>query len=191
MSVLGDEFGLDIVQNSLSQRSALFPWDNAGGSSSFSGAVLLGRQSSDKISVDHAETRLRGSSLSRRGSSIPSQQGDILGGAGGFPASPQIIDDDFVFNVPAGNSVAESQLSEVNLATLERTSFNFLEYAKMQYKSLSGSARFLAFDDVVPRTTSTAHVAAAALYHCLVLGTKDLIQLRQEEAYRTIEIRIK
>lgn len=191
MSVLGDEFGLDIVQNSFSQRSALFPWDNAGGSSSISGVVLLGRQSSDKISVDHAETRLRGSSLSRRGSSIPSQQGDVFGGTGGFPASPQIIDDDFVFNVPAGNSVAESQVSEVNLATLERNSFNFLEYAKMQYKSLSGSARFLAFDDVVPQTTSTAHVAAAALYHCLVLGTKDLIQLRQEEAYRTIEIRIK
>lgn len=191
MSVLGDEFGLDIVQGSLSQRSALFPWDNAGGSSSVSGAIFLGRQSSDKISVDHAETRLRGSSLSRRGSSIPSQQGDVFGGAGGFPASPQIIDDDFVFNVPAGNSVAESQLSEVNPATLERTSFNFLEYAKMQYKSLSGSARFLAFDDVVPQTTSTAHVAAAALYHCLVLGTKDLIQLRQEEAYGIIEIRIK
>lgn len=191
MSVLGDEFGLDIVQNSLSQRSALFPWDNAGGSSSVSGAVLLGRQSSDKISVDHAETRLRGSSLSRRGSSIPSQQGDVFGGTAGLPTSPQIIDDDFVFNVPAGNSVAESQLSEVHVATLERNSFNFLEYAKMQYKSLSGSARFLAFDDVVPQTTSTAHVAAAALYHCLVLGTKDLIQLRQEEAYRTIEIRIK
>ncbi|KAG2044865.1 hypothetical protein BDR03DRAFT_848367 [Suillus americanus] len=188
ISVLGDEFGLDIVQNSLSQRSALFPWDNAGGSSSVSGAILLGRQSSDKISVDHAETRLRGSSLSRRGSSIPSQQGDVFGGAAGLPASPQMIDDDFVFN---GNSVAESQLSEGNLATLERNSFNFLEYAKMQYKSLSGSARFLAFDDVVPQTTSTAHVAAAALYHCLVLGTKDLIQLRQEEAYRTIEIRIK
>ncbi|KAG1757590.1 Rec8 like protein-domain-containing protein [Suillus lakei] len=191
MSVLGDEFGLDIVQNSFSQRSALFPWDNAGGSSSVTGAVQLGRQSSDKISVDHAETRLRGSSISRRGSSIPSQQGDTFGGTGVFPASPQIIDDDFAFNVPAGNSVAESQLSEVNLATLERNSFNFLEYAKMQYKSLSGSARFLAFDDVVPQTTSTAHVAAAALYHCLVLGTKDLIQLRQEEAYRTIEIRIK
>ncbi|KAG1825921.1 uncharacterized protein BJ212DRAFT_1475280 [Suillus subaureus] len=217
MSVLGDEFGLDVVQNSLSQRSALFPWDNAGGSSSVSGAVLLGRQSSDKISVDHAETRMRGSSLSRRGSSIPSQQGDVFGGTAGLPASPQIIDDDFVFNVPAGNSVAESQLSEVNLATLERNSFNFLEYAKMQYKSLSGSARFLAFDDIVPQTTSTAHVAAAALYHCLgacplitvlfafhaaamyfvqagpypMLGTKDLIQLRQEEAYRTIEIRIK
>ncbi|KAG2159848.1 uncharacterized protein EDB93DRAFT_1074203 [Suillus bovinus] len=187
-SILGDEFGLDIVQNSVSQRSALFPWDNAGGSSSVSGAVLLGRHSSDKISVDHAETRLRGSSLSRRGSSIPSQQGDVFGGAGGFSASPQIIDDDFVFN---GNSVAESQLSEVNMATLERNSFNFLEYAKMQYKSLSGSARFLAFDDVVPQTTSTAHVAAAALYHCLVLGTKDLIRLRQEEAYGTIEIRIK
>lgn len=104
MSVLGDEFGLDIVQGSLSQRSALFPWDNAGGSSSVSGAVFLGRHSSDKISVDHAETRLRGSSLSRRGSSIPSQQGDVFGGAGGFLASPQIIDDDFVFNGTSINS---------------------------------------------------------------------------------------
>jgi len=40
-------------------------------------------------------------------------------------------------------------------------------YAKMQYRSLSGSAPFLAFDDIVPQDTSTAHVAAAALYHCL------------------------
>ncbi|KAG1749976.1 Rec8 like protein-domain-containing protein [Suillus paluster] len=192
MSVLGDNFGLDVVQNSFSQRSALFPWDNAGGSSSASGVVPLGRQSSDKISVDHAETRLRGSSLSRRGSSLVSQQGDVFGGTHAIVnGSPQINDDDFVFDVPAGNSMVESQLSEVNLATLERTSFNFLEYARMQYRSLSGSAQFLAFDDVVPQTTSTAHVAAAALYHCLVLGTKDLIRLRQEEAYATIEIRIK
>ncbi|KAG0708845.1 hypothetical protein DFH29DRAFT_1075247 [Suillus ampliporus] len=195
MSVLGDDFGLDVVQNSFSQRSALFPWDNAGGSSSVSGAVLLARQSSDKISFDHAETRLRGSSLSRRGSSLLSQQGDVFGGAGGFPAivngSPQMNDDDFAFDVPVGNSVVESQLSEVNIANLERNSFNFLEYARMQYRSLSGSAQFLAFDDVVPQTTSTAHVAAAALYHCLVLGTKDLIQLRQEEAYAIIQIRIK
>ncbi|OJA21506.1 hypothetical protein AZE42_05106 [Rhizopogon vesiculosus] len=194
-SVLGDNFGLDIVQNSFSQRSALFPWDNAGVSSSVSGAVPLGRHSSDKISVDHAETRMRGSSVSRRGSSLLSQHCEVFGGAGGFPAiinaSPQINDEEFVFNIPAGDSVIESQLSDANVETLERNSFNFLEYTKMQYRSLSGSAPFLAFDDIVPQDTSTAHVAAAALYHCLVLSTKDLIQLRQEDAYGRIEIRIK
>jgi meiotic recombination protein REC8, fungi type len=90
------------VQNSFSQRSALFPWDDAGASSSISGAVLQGRQSSGKISVDHAETRMRGSSVSRRGSSLLSQHGEVFGGAGGFPViineSPQLNDEDFVFN---------------------------------------------------------------------------------------------
>lgn len=90
------------MQNSFSQRSALFPWDDAGASSSISGAVLQGRQSSDKISVDHAETRMRGSSVSRRGSSLLSQHGEVFGGTGGFPViineSPQLNDEDFVFN---------------------------------------------------------------------------------------------
>lgn len=96
------------------------------------------------------------------------------------------------------------------------TSYVFLlacRYARMQYQSLSGSPLHLTFDDVVPKTSSTTHVAAAALYHCLgkyhclrvascftgsishlyrlVLGTKNLIQLHQEEAYGQITIRIK
>ena len=41
-----------------------------------------------------------------------------------------------------------------------------LRYAKMQYRSLP-STQYLVFDDVVPNATSTARVAAAALYHCL------------------------
>ena len=36
----------------------------------------------------------------------------------------------------------------------------------MQYRSLP-STQYLVFDDVVPKATSTARVAAAALYHCL------------------------
>lgn len=82
-----------------------------------------------------------------------------------------------------------------------------LRYAKMQYRSLP-STQYLVFDDVVPKATSTARVAAAALYHCLgvcllrdtgrptesaflvVLATKDLLQVKQEEPYGRIDVRI-
>ena len=86
-----------------------------------------------------------------------------------------------------------------------------VRYAKMQYRSLPGT-QYLGFDDVVPKATSTARVAAAALYHCLgrgmfccqlrgtgrstkstfsvVLATKDLLQVNQEEPYGRINIRI-
>lgn len=80
----------------------------------------------------------------------------------------------------------------------------------MQHQSLSNPSESLSFEAIVPQTTSNAHVAAAALYHCLgtfflvilatwdvnnsafaVLGTKDLIRLQQLEAYGPIFIGIK
>ncbi|KIJ68466.1 hypothetical protein HYDPIDRAFT_24739 [Hydnomerulius pinastri MD-312] len=194
-SAFGENLGIDVVQESLnSQRSALFPWDNAGNSSSVSGhAIGFRLRSSDRMTVDHADAKLRGSSLSRRGSSLPSAHGSLQAGIG----SPAVVlrgsqlDDDFAFEVPGDNSMLVSQQSEANLMTLEKNSFNFLEYTRMQYRSLSGTSQYLAFDDMVPKATSTAHVAAAAVYHCLVLGTKDLIQLNQEEPYGRINIRIK
>ncbi|KAH7930949.1 hypothetical protein BV22DRAFT_1101346 [Leucogyrophana mollusca] len=194
-SAFGDNLGFDVaLQNSLgSQPSALFPWDNAGNSSSVSGkAAGFSCQSSDKLNIDHAEIRVRGSSLSRRGSSIAPSQASFPGGSPPTVAKgSQLNEEDFVFDVPPYNSQLESQQSDLNLVTLERNSFNFLEYAKMQFRSLSGSAPFLSFDAVAPKETSTAHVASAALYHCLVLGTKDLIHLQQEEPYGRIGIRIK
>ena len=84
-----------------SQRTALFPWDMAGGSSSVSareGGIQL--HTNDGMSVEHADARLRGSSASRRGSSLPSLPGNLQAVAG----SPAVIlptiqsDDDFVFN---------------------------------------------------------------------------------------------
>ncbi|KAH7910942.1 Rec8 like protein-domain-containing protein [Hygrophoropsis aurantiaca] len=198
-SIFGDSLGLDLeLLNSLgSQRSALFPWDNAGNSSSVSGGMPgTNRKSSDRLSVDRAETRIRGSSFSRRGSSVVASQISFPGALGESPSvgnanGSQLNEEEFEFNIPADNSQVESQQSELNLVTLERNSFNFLEYAKMQYRSLSGSTPFLSFDAVVPKDTSTSHVASAALYHCLVLGTKDLIHLRQDAPYGRIEIRIK
>lgn len=104
------------------------------------------------------------------------------------------MDVDFEFNVgeqapPPGETQEETQKSEVHLATLERNSFNFLEYAKMQYRSLQEGGR-LTFDMVVPRDTSTRHVASAAFYHCLVLATKDFVRLEQPEPYEAMVIEI-
>ncbi|KAF8846367.1 hypothetical protein BDN67DRAFT_39579 [Paxillus ammoniavirescens] len=194
-SAFGDNLDIGVVADAvISQRSALFPWDMAGNSSSLvdhGGGIRLG--SSDRMSVEPADTRLRGSSLSRRASSFPSAPGSLQPGIGSpvaVPRGSQIVDD-FAFDVPGNDSLLDSQQSEANLAALEKNSFNFLEYAKMQYMSLSGASQYLAFDDVVPKATSTAHVAAAALYHCLVLGTKDLLRLKQEDPYGRIDIRIK
>ncbi|KAF9229270.1 hypothetical protein BS17DRAFT_771250 [Gyrodon lividus] len=193
-SAFGDNLGIDVIADAMnSQRSALFPWDMAGNSSSVAGHGGGIRRSSDRMSVDIADVRLRGSSLSRRGSSLPSAPGSLRPGLGSPTADLRGSqnDDDLAFDVPDNDSLVESQQSEANLMALEKNSFNFLEYAKMQYRSLSGTPQRLAFDDVVPKATSTGHVAAAALYHCLVLGTKDLLLLEQEEPYGRIHIRIK
>ncbi|KAH7883571.1 hypothetical protein F5I97DRAFT_1537861 [Phlebopus sp. FC_14] len=192
-SAFGNSFHVDGLKSLLgSQRSSLFPWDNAGISSSVTGEALeLNTRNFDVVNVDQADVRLRGSSASRRGSSLPSHPGSLQPGVGSpavFLGSTQ-PDDDFAFDVPENSAVGLPE-SEGSPFPLEKSSNDFLEYARMQYRCLA-SSHFLSFDDVVPKATSTAHVAAAALYHCLVLGTKDLVQLHQGEPYGIIEIRIK
>ncbi|KAG7450532.1 uncharacterized protein BT62DRAFT_520047 [Guyanagaster necrorhizus] len=157
-----------------SQRSSLFPWDNAGVfiSSSGGGGSAGG---SDRISVDRADIRMRGSSVSRRESSlIPSASATGVGLSPGVADRVSHVGEDYRFEVDpeevANNSQIESQKSDTNLVTLERNSFNFLEYAKMQFQTLPDFSNDLSFDAVAPPTTSTRHVAAAAFYHCL--GTR-------------------
>ncbi|TFY81945.1 hypothetical protein EWM64_g2065 [Hericium alpestre] len=60
----------------------------------------------------------------------------------------------------------------------------------MQTQTLARPADGLCFDEVVPKNTSTPHVAAAAFYHCLVLATKNLIRVAQPEAYGPLKIHI-
>ena len=105
---------------------------------------------SDRISVDRAEIKIRGSSLSRRESSlVPSHGGsavDALEFSPGLPKSSQVVGEDYAFdgtppcsalamaihdehivdNLP-NNSAFDSQRSDMNLITLERNSYNFLE----------------------------------------------------------------
>ncbi|KAJ7492632.1 Rec8 like protein-domain-containing protein [Mycena latifolia] len=135
-SVFGSNFDIaPQLPPSGSQRSSLFPWDNAGGGSS--SAAGGGPMGSDRISVDRAEVRMRGSSLSRRESSlIPSQGGsgmDALEFSPGFGKSSQAVEEDYAFevdNLPS-NSALDSQRSDLNLITLERNSYNFLEWVEM------------------------------------------------------------
>lgn len=80
----------------------------------------------------------------------------------------------------------------------------------MQSQTLPRASTSLTFDDVVPKDTSTPHVASAAFYHCLgevvficdetrthaynifvaVLATKNLIRVAQPEAYGALKIQI-
>ncbi|TFY67439.1 hypothetical protein EVG20_g3941, partial [Dentipellis fragilis] len=198
----GRDTGVEAQGGSVSQKSSLFPWDNAGPSSSVGGpggAHFEAGSDRVSISIGRAESRLRGSSggRSRRESSlIPSHVG--VGGMGFSPgqfvtAGSQFSGDNFEFNVPAEAEVPandDSQMTDANLVTLERNSFNFLEYAKMQTQTLAQPEEGLCFDDVVPKNTSTPHVAASAFYHCLVLATKDLIRVVQPEAYGPVMIHI-
>ncbi|OSD03409.1 hypothetical protein PYCCODRAFT_1466798 [Trametes coccinea BRFM310] len=193
-SALGSHFDFDLRptqdQGSASQRSAFFPWDHAGPSSSAVGVAY-------EFDGSDAYSALR--SASKRGHSIGSRRESLLlPGAGAIPPSPasmglrssQIGGEDFQFNVPEEQgAVEESQQS--GILTLERNSFNFLEYAKMQISANPSATSELPFDDVVPKATSTRRVAAAAFYHCLVLSTKNLINVGQDVPYGPLKIRVK
>ncbi|KAG6813802.1 hypothetical protein H0H92_007214 [Tricholoma furcatifolium] len=62
-------------------------------------------------------------------------------------------------------------------------STGYFRYVKMQSYSLPSYTTGLTFDTVVPKATSTQHVAASAFYHCLVLATKGLLRLKQIDPY--------
>ncbi|TDL28662.1 hypothetical protein BD410DRAFT_893626 [Rickenella mellea] len=205
-SLTGSQLGLKFIEpigvSSGSQRSSMFPWDNAAGSSSSNGAAVV-YDGSEGLSLDHADVAVhhRGHSSqdgSRRDSSLPlSRTGSMTGirisHSQRLESGDLVVGgDDFMFEVPEGASQAiQLQRSDLNLVTLERNSSNFLEYCKMQLNTLPGRANLLEFNDVVPILTSTPRVAAAAFYHCLVLATKDLVRLHQDSPSTHIQITVK
>ncbi|KAJ3883395.1 Rec8 like protein-domain-containing protein [Lentinula edodes] len=193
LSDIGANFSFDLGslgRQEGSQRSSLFPWDNAGAGPSSSVDAFGG--GSDRVSIDRAEIRIRGSSFSRRESSLVPSQNGSTGIRGISPGEirirgSQVIGEDFTMNT---NTQIDSQKSDLNLITLERNSFNFLEYAKMQQQAMPTGSENISFDVVVPQLTSTRHVAAAAFYHCLVLATKDLLQVHQAQPYGAISLKV-
>jgi meiotic recombination protein REC8 len=78
-----------------SQRSSLFPWDNAGASSSNGNAADAG---GSENFVDHVDVRLRSNSLSHHSPVVPS----IATGIGFSPVpsgrGSQVFGEDFAFD---------------------------------------------------------------------------------------------
>ncbi|KAH9944356.1 uncharacterized protein BXZ73DRAFT_87270 [Epithele typhae] len=185
-SALGSHLGInlepahDIISGS--QRSALFPWDHAGPSSSVGGGAGDAWKSASKRNSSHG---------SRRESFAIPADSNIHSSPVNFDFRSSVAGgDDFHFNVPdALDGPEESQQS--NILTLEKNSFNYLEYVKMQISAMPTGNQKLCFEDVVPSATSTRRVAAAAFYHCLVLATKDMLSVRQDEPYGEMELRVK
>lgn len=100
-SLLGSHLDLDprIAQDFMSgsQRSAFFPWDNAGASSSVNGASFdFGRESSAKRSFGRADVGLRGSFLGSRPES-PLNPGRPLDSPADFGTRNPQSGDNFVF----------------------------------------------------------------------------------------------
>ncbi|TCD71548.1 hypothetical protein EIP91_008929 [Steccherinum ochraceum] len=184
LDLLGHGLPIDF---SASQRSAMFPWDNAGGLSSSVAGAPFEMVSSDRFSLSAG----RGPRGSSRGSRRESPMFPRPDSPAGLDLGDVRMDGDaFEFNVPDVPGV-ETQESDMNLLTLERHSFDFLEYCKIQANAFPSDTNSVGFDDIVPAATSTAHVAAAAFYHCLVLATKDLIRVDQDESFAPLRITVK
>lgn len=187
------ELGRNVEVKTDSQKSSLFPWDNAGISSSAAGAPFdIG---SDRISIGHDDLRLKdistGRNSGREGSLVPSQNsGPVTFGfsPATFGKTGSQINDSFEFDVPADSPLRRNAPGAE--PALERNSYNFLEYVKMQLQTIHRPQDGLAFNNVAPRETSTRHVAAAAFYHCLVLATKGALRVNQLGAYGEIMIKL-
>ncbi|KAF9786961.1 Rec8 like protein-domain-containing protein [Thelephora terrestris] len=197
-SIVGSHLGIvargnqdSVVQSQKS--SLLFPWDNAGVSSSGGFDFDLGHGSLN-LGSGTGEMPLH------RSRSVSGREGSLMRSLAGSPVPFNLqnegpLSDDFQFRVPDEDTSVASLRPDVNLRNLEPKSHDFLKYAKMLLQTLPGTGA-LRFDDVAPKApkvsgTETRRVAAAAFYHCLVLSTKDLVKLEQKEPYGRIEITIK
>ncbi|KAF8707861.1 Isopentenyldiphosphate isomerase, partial [Rhizoctonia solani] len=145
----------------ISQRSGLLPWDNVGISSSTNGgAGPLNPLEGD----EHITVRLKSFSHSGRGSSVTLSRLSASPGKFG-PGLDALGSDAFEMNDVVGEQPIQTEV------TLEKNSFKFLEYARMQTRALSDSSGGVMFSSIAPQESSTAHVAASAFYHTLGMQT--------------------
>ncbi|CCO26917.1 isopentenyl-diphosphate delta-isomerase [Rhizoctonia solani AG-1 IB] len=161
----------------VSQRSGLLPWDNVGISSSGNEHIgLLDLREGE----EHITVRLKSISRSRQGSSAALSR--LSASPGRFGSGLDAFESDaFEF----GNT-AEEQTAPTEVI-LEKNSFKFLEYARMQTRALSDASGGVMFSSIAPNESSTAHVAASAFYHTLV-GLGSTVSISNWLPGRTIAI---
>lgn len=147
-SLIGSQFDFGLGTQaqdeikSASQRSNMFPWDNAGVSSSISG-VAFGGGGSDRLSLGRADTRLRRSSSLARGSGVgvPESPASFIPSGSHFETETFEFAGGWVHEAgdeachwliydivpPEAASGIDTQATDLSVLSLERNSFNFLE----------------------------------------------------------------
>ncbi|KAF8517968.1 hypothetical protein BU17DRAFT_66681 [Hysterangium stoloniferum] len=135
----------------------MFPWDNAGLSSS--NAPIPGSVGRSDYTFSFDSTTVRVRRGSSKGSARDSPTIEFRDEAIGLEIAGQ---EGEYFPV-----VGETQESE-NMVVLERNSLNFLGYARMHMASDSGP---LFFANIVPVESSSARIASEGFYHCLGLNS--------------------
>ncbi|GAA5985729.1 hypothetical protein JCM11641_007195 [Rhodosporidiobolus odoratus] len=175
-----------------SHRPSLLPWAQEAATSDVGGPLpTFGGPSSQaggtRVSLD---TPLR---PHRAGSHVPSILGSSPHRAGSVGLLAERDDDFAAFEErrltqsssphPSGAGTFEA------LALKENESLKFLNYARRQQATIAEDDQLL-FSDVVPVADTNASTAAQALYHLLVLATKGMVRVQQDEAYGEIAVDI-
>ncbi|BGP12824.1 R8 protein [Rhodosporidiobolus nylandii] len=178
-----------------SHRPSMLPWAQEAATSDIGGALPeFGRPSSrpggSRVSLDTPLKRDI-AQYSRAGSLVPS----ALGTSPQHAASIGLLaeQDEFAAfeegRLSRSPSPHPSGAGAFDAAVKESESLKFLNYAKRQRQSLAQDDQLL-FSDIVPVADTNASTAAQALYHLLVLATKKMVRVQQDEAYGEIAVDI-
>ena len=187
------------------RQSSIFPWNQSTGSRRPTGAYSQGATSG-------LSAMPLGGVLSRRGSRLTSASPlvgrgiDIGDEELQLPGSATALaDEDFELFGPAAiidtQTAAQSQWMR---SVLDGESANFLGFVKaaiLEQDELRGSMLHgdeedetfegsVSFEQLLPPQNNSCVVAAQALLHVLTLSTKNALQVEQDEAFGSIDLRM-
>ncbi|KZS93146.1 hypothetical protein SISNIDRAFT_455121, partial [Sistotremastrum niveocremeum HHB9708] len=169
-----------------------FPWNETDDNNPLSlgyERILVGGIDSDVFKIPRETSKLfegrDSSSTGRRFGSVPGSPlapaAHLFGADFTPPYSSSAVEHDIF-------GAKETQASNESLVSLERSSYKFLEYAQLTRNALAPGQK-LTLDELF-RSNRSRSVAAAGLYHTLVLSTKGLLRVQQDNPYGPININL-
>ncbi|KAF2418001.1 hypothetical protein EJ08DRAFT_703261 [Tothia fuscella] len=193
------EIGRDAPEG-LEDISSAMPWNvSARGSSivrGLSGTApglpgsigSLGRRGSRMISASPLHGRGRFSGLENLANTEGLESDAMLGGEFGGLGGPTADDEFELYGPAAAVDTQTAAQPSWQKAVLDRESNNFLGFIEAALEENEPNS--VDFEDLLPPAANSRIVAAQALLHVLTLATKNLIVVKQPEAYGSIGIRL-
>jgi meiotic recombination protein REC8, fungi type len=129
---------------------------------------------------------------------IPDDEAALLGRGSDDTVAGLGVDEFELYGPSATVDTQTAQQTQWMRDTLDRESYNFLDFLKAAIEgqdppdgSLPGAGevlgnKFVIFEELLPPRENTKMVAAQGLIHALSLATKNLIAVQQDEAYGDI-----